>query len=164
MLDISNMSDIECLLSNGVLFQGSVPHFFRSRFTLKDSQPPTRAYVHQGGILDAFGHATLCVDEHAREHLLYMLGRISPAVKPDYILATLWGNNYHKMIDFFCFSNVANWPGNPDVEAFVTENGIVVPKRAALTCGDTLIMLGVEEKYRRGTDNFRSYISTPPPF
>jgi len=81
----------------------------------------------------------------------------------DYLLAVMWGDKRTKVIDFFGYSDVQDWPGNPDVSSWVLRDGVFMHKknltRGDTTCGDSLIMLGEEERYRRTRANLSDYMS-----
>ena len=89
-------------------------------------------------------------------------------MKFDYLLGAIWGKKDEKIIDLFGFSDISEWPGNPDVTSFVIKNGGYDTREdddsfvESYTCGDTLIMLGEEEKYRRTTKSLDEYMRNPP--
>lgn len=125
--------------------------------------PPVRAYFHKTGF-DVFRHCgySNCVNINAETYLRYALDQnLERFQGVDYILAAMWGNKEDKMIDVFTFSDIKEWPGNPDVGAFVLKNDVYVPNQS-ITCGDTLIVLGLEEAYRRETKSLVDYIHHPP--
>ena len=78
----------------------------------------------------------------------------------EYALAAMWADGNQRIIDFFGFGDLrGNWKGNPEVNSWDFRNGVFT--RGAITCGDALIMLGAEERYRRTTPNLQSYMNNP---
>jgi hypothetical protein len=138
------------------------PDFVARMTYLRWPLPPTRAYIHDKAYsADGCTPSTIvsCLDKHlqnalARNHKL-LIGAC-------FLLAAIWGDNGAKMIDLFKYSDIRKWPGNPDVSAFVFKNGVYIPKRREITCGDTLIMLGYEERKRRHSENLEKYMENPP--
>ena len=123
---------------------------FIARFEFPERNPATRAYLHSAGFKELFTQETL----NAKNYLLEVLEINNELIKKhDYILTAIWGNveeNKH-MIDIFCYSVEKNkeWPGNPNVTAWTARDKYLFLPRGNITCGDTLIMLGEEEKYQR---------------
>jgi hypothetical protein len=73
------------------------------------------------------------------------------------------------MIDMAGLRDMEPWPGNPDVRTWVFENGFYVPRThinshddISDTCGDTLIMYGREEEFRRTVSGLEEYINKYP--
>lgn len=83
----------------------------------------------------------------------------------DYFIGVVWGDteNNQKVCDLFAYSDLdpGNWPGNPDVSAWVIRDG-VFQRENPITCGDTLLVLGIEEEWRRNCKNLREYLSRDP--
>jgi hypothetical protein len=148
----------------------SAPNF-RGRHTHVDEDlPPSRIYLHNSGLIGAFaadfsrtGHS---VETEAMNHFQEALASNLDSVRDcDYILAAIWGSaDGAKMIDVFGYSGVkAKWSENPTVRGFVLRNGLLyVPKCRELTCGDTTIVLGQEEEYRRTIPNMDHFLRFPP--
>jgi len=126
-----------------------------------------RAYLHNFG-LGVFGDLKdlKWPIEAAETHLMNTLGKLiakGDTKKYSYMLAFLWGNAGAKMIDWFGYSGIEEWPGNPEVSAWVTREGIMVPrKNLEIACGDGLIVLGEEERYRRRTRSLKEYLERSP--
>jgi len=131
-----------------------------------------RAYVHVGG-LEYFGGGTVAgAIQNARQHLIDVVKNpLNFANGPEgmafrgqprnqHMIAAVW-NNEEPMIDFFKFCNGDKWPGNPEMYNYVFRSGIYRPE-AAVTCGDGLIILGVEEQDRRRAHSLRVYLENPP--
>ncbi len=121
-----------------------------------------RAYFHEAGIETAFGNTATLAEglKHLRSVLVRHRKGLGDA---DFILAAVWGSQRGKEIDLFKYDNtLSNWPGNPDVSSYRFTNGILKPEEKQITCGDTLMILGLEEQYRRTTDRLSTYIQTPP--
>jgi hypothetical protein len=138
---------------------------FRARLTYDHGPlPPIRAYLHNAGIDEAFDcpkrkTVEAKVEEHLIKTLIMNRGIINGA---DYLLAAIWGDKGAKMIDLFRYSGLGGWPGNPDFAGFVFRNGVYMPEKRELTCGDTLIVLGQEERYRRTTKDLKEYVEHSP--
>jgi hypothetical protein len=127
---------------------------FKARLYSPGTTPAFRAYVHTAGFGDVY--------EGIHEAIGYlrdvMASQADDLTGFDFILAAIWGyggDEPKKIIDLFGLSDMDQdkWPGNPDVSAWVLENGVYM-KRTEITtgdttCGDTLIMLGREEEHRR---------------
>lgn len=136
---------------------------FKARMNLPNWEPPVRAYLHDSGV----GFYKNIWD--ARNYLLEVLGKDKENVsKYNFILAALWGkteddSKIKKIIDFIALSDIdeTRWPGNPEVSAWVVENGVYVPKKE-ITCGDGLIMASEEEKFRRTTSGIEEFKKNYP--
>ena len=135
---------------------------FITRFNLPIEDPPVRAYLHQAGFKEVFEGKI----EIAKS---YFLGIFDSQHKNldnfGYVLATIWGDNGSKIIDFFGYRPTRP-EENPEVYAWVVCDGAVV--RSGLdhnptTCGDSLIVLGREEEHRRKTKDLTDFMSNPPP-
>ncbi|MFQ5621060.1 MAG: hypothetical protein ACE5FT_04410 [Candidatus Nanoarchaeia archaeon] len=75
----------------------------------------------------------------------------------------LWADEFEdKVIDVFGFRGERRRPGNPEVDAWVYRDGLLKCGKN-ISRGDTLTMLGEEEKYRRTCENLREYVSSLPP-
>lgn len=129
---------------------------FIARINLPANTPPVRAYLHTAGFEEVYGGKI----EPAADYLLEVLSIFHSLPTPeqgnqDFLLAAIWGeikpsdHTPSRNLDLFGLSDIVkNWPGNPDVSAWVFENG-VYKHTHQITCGDTLIMLGEEENFRR---------------
>lgn len=134
---------------------------FVARFNFPKLKPPVRAYLHEAG-LDAYSTLEIGSVDAARKYFLDVF-EWQDVSKYQFVLAAMWGkvngvNEPERNIDFFGLSDIDEngWPGNPEVSAWVVKNGVVVPQKE-ITCGDTLIVLGEEEKYRRKCKNMADY-------
>ena len=130
----------------------------------QDNKPPARGYVHSTGI-EVYDNYVKAAEAHFKQVLKEHRAEF---LKFQYILAALWGNNGDRYMDMFGYSGITQWPGNPDMRAWVMQNGIFVQRneifsRAPSTCGDTVLFLGIEEDHRRHRKSLEDYISTPPP-
>jgi hypothetical protein len=158
-----------------VMFKEASPGVpnFRTRLHLHANEPPTRVYFHESCFRNetfpelarddkknatAHGYANR---EAIRNYVKGVLANASPRSPSAFILAAAWAEGRRRMLDIFSYSGITDWPGNPDVEAFVMQDGVLVPNRP-ITCGDTLIILGAEEKYRRTTKHIYEYKDIPP--
>ena len=113
---------------------------------------PIRAYLHEFG-------SEIYRDGEANAHFMNTLAKNPDKFKKfDYAILVLWGDidKKERVIDAFGFSGINRWPGNPDVSALVFRNGLY-SQSENITCGDTLILLGKEEAYRRKTKSLDDY-------
>lgn len=143
--------------------EDSAPNF-RGRYTLiRDESPPVRAYFHASGI-SAFGPCLEFIEKNIwGNYLKSVLDNNVEIIKDAiFLICAIWGDRREKMIDIFKYDNMENWTENPNVSAFVMRNGVYLPERTDVTCGDTLIVLGAEESYRRKTKSLKEYIENPP--
>lgn len=80
----------------------------------------------------------------------------------DYLIVTFWKNENSQMTDVFGFGkDYENWPGNPEVYAWVYQNGVYMPT-PNITCTESLQMLGKETEHRRKCRNLEEYLETRP--
>lgn len=141
--------------------------------SIADNIPvPVRAYVHEAGFEEVYDGsvemARAYLESFMKDSLNWYSGKEIRGF--DYILGAVWGkkDKDEKIIDLFGFSDINEWPGNPDVTSFVIKNGSYDADEnydstlKSYTCGDTLIMLGEEEAYRRTTKNLEEYFRNPP--
>ncbi|MDO8528791.1 MAG: hypothetical protein Q7S06_02780 [Nanoarchaeota archaeon] len=116
---------------------------------------PNRIYLHKAG-LELYTNA--CTQHPyyqalnaAREQAIKHYYSSMQENLPEWIIAAVWTakvDGVRKTI-LDVFENrdaVENWPGNPDVSTF-NING--TDSTRASSCGDTLMMLGLEEEFRR---------------
>ena len=135
---------------------------FVARLNFPFEDHPCRAYVHTGGFNDTY-HG--CFSE-ARKYLFSVIGPLSIQKdlfsQSDFLLAAIWGSGGDKILDLFGLSDISSkWLGNPDVSAWVFKNG-VYQHTPQITCGDTLILLGREEEFRRSRTDLSDYCKSFP--
>lgn len=130
---------------------------------MPNETPPVRAYVHSAGF-SIFG-----LLEEAEIYLMKALDskeQKEASQGADYILAAIWGDTRDsaEVIDFFAYSGIKEWPGNPDVSAWMVRAGhqLSLEPRSVATCGDTTIILGEEEKRRRKAKNLEDFMQRGP--
>lgn len=130
---------------------------------------PMRAYFHEFGFEEAYGSKSDL--EYFTDHFYKLIDKFSPSCplknsdilgKGDYIIALFWGNNSDKIVDVFRYSDIDEWPGNPNVESFILKNGIYQPDNHEISCGDGTIIIGKEEQYRRKTKDLEDFLKFPP--
>jgi len=100
--------------------------------------------------------------ESAREYLLEGLhasrnyiGRFS------HILAAVWGDESDKVIDFFGYQGIKNWPGNAGCVPWNVVNGsmnILIEH----CCEDAQLMVADEIRYRRSCKSLEDFMANPP--
>ncbi len=127
----------------------------------KSDTPPTRLYLHREFLTD--GREPLVAAGEARDHFLNIREK-APEVFTglDYVLGILWKDPTSTNLDLFGYKDIARWPGNPEVSNWVFKNGVFLSTRN-ISCGDSLILLGREEHYRRTCANLETYFSRVPP-
>ena len=87
-----------------------------------------------------------------------------------FIIGIVWGNDEgDKMIDAFGYKLTPTWPGNPEIYNWTFKNGVLIPEPSQkpsglknITCGDGIIIMGEEEKYRRKCRALYDYTGHPP--
>ncbi len=143
---------------------------FVARVNSPKHSPPYRAYIHSAlgeAIYAPKGSGIELVAMNACNYLTKVLAAHGDVLREvDYVLAALWGYDSdrgpHRVADLFCFSDVGS---NPDSRVMIVDNGAIVPAwhPRAMTCGDTLILIGAEERYRRRAGLLEGYIERGPP-
>tara|TARA_Y100000034_G_C6547353_1_gene236355 strand:+ start:51 stop:500 length:450 start_codon:yes stop_codon:yes gene_type:complete len=139
-------------------------NFLQSTIDLS-GEIPVRGYIHRVGI-EVYGNtkaerrgSAVCNLRNIKNSDKFL--KIVKEEELDYLLAALWADGQEKVIDLFGFGDVRNnWPSNPDVLSWSFRKGVL--RRGALTCGDMLLVLGEEERYRRTTPNLKHYLGNPP--
>lgn len=125
---------------------------------LKDKRgeiPLTKGYVHDAGVDKMFSHPVIARNYLITELSNLFLSHILPEGinlrEADYIIGITWGDikKKERVVDFFSYSDIKEWPGNPTVYNFVLRNSRVCSTSKDITCGDGLILLGMEEELRR---------------
>lgn len=115
---------------------------------------PNRIYLHKAGSELVQPEKALYV---ARQNLIqYYYSNEREKNSPEWVISMVWSSlTTGLVLDVFEYRDaVAKWPGNPDVSAF---NIGKIDTTRANSCGDSLIMLGVEEKFRRDCRNLKEY-------
>ncbi len=120
-----------------------------------------RAYFHEAGrdlfvTVDPVGEARLYLSSIIRKYEKEMR-------KFQFGLAAVWSDeaNNKRSIDFFGFSDIVKWgKSNPEISVLVFKEETLALR--ASTCGDSAIMLGLEESCRRSTRNLAQYLRKPP--
>lgn len=131
---------------------------FVSRANFLIRVPTARAYLHDAGI-EVYGGETESAMISAAEYFRGVLDDARERCdKYNFVLAALWADNGEKVADFFGLYDIhpEKWPGNPDVDTWVVRNG-VWRRENPTTCGDALIVLGEEERFRRESKNLEAY-------
>jgi len=124
-----------------------------------------RAYLHGSG-QEVWGSEGLSAIYTAKEHLIdaFDSSHKSFIKSHDYVLAVLWGDDGSKVIDCFCNTGVPkdpkNGPGNPEWDLWFMRNGILT--REGKSCGDSVIIMGREEEYRRFCPDLKTFLKQPP--
>ncbi|MFA4960836.1 MAG: hypothetical protein WC548_04190 [Candidatus Pacearchaeota archaeon] len=126
-----------------------------------------RTYVHEFGLCafrkrecDAVDIAMSYVERIVQANCRTMNNNFTDE---DGVIAFTWGNKGIRMIDFYKMTYGKVWQLNPTARAFVYKDGLYQPDCESDTCGDGLIILGEEEKFRRMTTSGQEYFNSPSP-
>ncbi len=130
----------------------------RCATTFKDYKPPLRVYVHNDGLREAYHGQPSEAVRHVRE--MYLL---QPIANHSLVIAIAWGraSDHSKIVDLYGYALGEDHKENPIITPWRTCNG-ELQNRQLLPCGDELIILGEEEKHRRGSKTLEEYLSTFP--
>jgi len=72
----------------------------------------------------------------------------------------LWGDNKDRMVDFFGYRlDNGDVTRNPEVEPWFMRNGVILQR--GKMCGEGILLLSQEEKYRRECRSLAEYLQTP---
>ncbi len=134
---------------------------FVARESFWSMRLPAKVYVHEAGIARAFG-SNYYAARHAVEIIEHAASGTFDPRAYDFLLAAVWGDGKDKVAEFFRYKGTGDWPGNPEMKAFVFKNGVWQPDPEAHECEDTTIMRGKEALHRRTSRNVEQYLSTFP--
>ncbi len=129
------------------------------------SDSPTRAYLHNAGIKEAYGEknphleAAMYLSNVFKTHEKRLEG-------PDYFIAILWGDDDEKIVDL-AGASPKPWRDNPLYSGAVFVDNVFLEKgdtieENPITCGDGEIVFGAEEICRRGTEDLDDYMRQSP--
>ena len=125
---------------------------------------PIIAYVHSSGFNETFQGKVNNAQGYLENHFSSIMngieyGMLTPN-NPLYAIAVVWGDTIHKIgsIDTFLFGDLNDWKKNPEVAAGVFRRGKLINHKKIISCRDTFIMLGIEEKTRRTTKDLTQYL------
>lgn len=147
---------------------------FTARYTFSKTFPPAKVYLHTVGINEAWGE--MAISQNAPDYFLKVLNDYSflndypsPFSRFGFLIAGLWGRKntsggIERVVDIFGFEKISpdKWPGNPEVSILLYAAGELSVPQKEHTCGDTLIMLGREEAFRRTTKSLKEYFTFSP--
>lgn len=134
---------------------------FIGRATVSNPKP-TKIYMHKTGYAEAFGDKAF---GHNRgvDYVLGILRENSVFFnRADFLIAALWGERGEKIAEMFGYGDIEQWPGNPTVYSWAFKNGVYQPWERQISCGETLVVLGAEERLRREHVNLEDYMWTSP--
>ncbi len=147
---------------------------FVGEVTLPGRIVPVRAWIHGGNLIGAYGNAQGAADyfkefySTVEDELDDNSSRPSLENAPyDFALAMVWANTadgeVSRNVDLFPAYDVDwdNWQANIEYDKCVFRDGTYV-EGPAVTCGDGMIMLGAEEKYRRSVESLDEFMASPP--
>ncbi len=136
--------------------------FIYSTVERKEGEIPIIAYGHtsilsaRGAVL-ADAHEYFAIQKKAIRKDISE-GRFGPK-SPTHGIAVIWRDNkLEYFTDTFVLGNLSSWSLNPDVASRVFKIGSAVKNKGVIGCGDALIMLGIEEKTRRGAKGLEEYL------
>ena len=141
---------------------------FAARYTFSKTSPPAKVYLHTLGMSEAWGE--MPTSRNAPDHFRKVLNDYSGSLsKFGFLFAGLWGRKntqggIERVVDIFGFEKISpdKWPGNPEVSILLYLAGELFVPQKEHTCGDTLIMLGREEAFRRTTKSLEEYFASSP--
>lgn len=141
---------------------------FIARILIPDWEIPARAYLHGSG-LNVFNQrsAEFWKPLSAADYLAKdVLNGHSELFQPSkYLIVALFGKEGNRMAEVFGYGDFAEWPGNPTKYRWTFREGVYLPQEKEDGCGDTDIILGVEEKCRRNPRirDIDEFMRSPPP-
>jgi len=130
-------------------------------FNYPSLRPPVRVYQHESGkelfcpegqidrstyILESLKDWRRKIDNNLRD------------VKLDYFIGILWASQGKPILDLFGYGGISRGDQNPEVYSWVITDG-EWGRGNPITCGDGLILLGMEEEGRRQAGSLDEYIS-----
>lgn len=125
---------------------------------------PNRIYFHNAGLqlYENLARVPQAM-EIARKDFIEHYKSINENL-PEWVIAAVWttqvAGTRRTILDVFEYRDaVRNWPGNPDLHAF-NINGI--NKDGFDACGDTGILIGEEESFRRECNSLEQYFKINP--
>jgi len=127
---------------------------------------PARVYLHEYGLREQFGGDGRSAGLVILSAFAYGEWAVRTLLRSEenlqYSIGIVWGDidNDQKACDLFGYSGIEEWPGNPDVPLWVFRNGVLV--KDLESCGDSLILLGLEEQHRRKCKNLEEYLEKNP--
>lgn len=125
---------------------------------------PGRIYVHSTGLREVFGREGRDPLNAAKKYVHEVLDSSSHNLGyATYILGIVWGGTScrgREVLELFCYYGMKDWPGNPDVSERLYRDGELVS--GPVTCGDGLILLGLEESCRRKAGSLEQYLEEAP--
>ena len=148
---------------------------FIARISVPDWRIPVRAYLHESGIevyefqkpnnteqdrvslaSVHLGENVLCYAAHPSDGKLFRPAK--------YLLVALFGKEGKRMAEVFGYGDFEDWPGNPTKYRWTFRHNVYMPKEQEDGCGDTDIVLGEEEKWRRSPEvhNTDTFMLKPP--
>jgi|GEM_PF-3604666 len=133
---------------------------------------PGRVYIHRLGLesspygrLDESINSFLRIYQENKEGFTSNTGSSPNGKDSDFFLATLYRMKGIIYLDVICYGDVPQekWPGNPDVDpvrCFLYNPAMkyTSPKAYPFTCGDTMIVQGLEEQFRRTTPDLKTFL------
>lgn len=96
-------------------------------------------------------------------YILGIVGADADFACASYAIVFMWSFEGHKMLDVWLFSgNYVDDRSGPLSDVKVYKDGEIV-RNLGTASGNTLLVLGYEEKLRRQSNTLNSYLSGPPP-
>ena len=146
---------------------------FIARISVPDWRIPVRAYLHESGIEvyefhkpnNTEGERAFLAAAYLGENVLGHVacpsdGELFQPAK--YLLVALFGKEDKRMAEVFGYGDFEDWPGNPTKYRWTFRDNVYMPEEQEDGCGDTDIVLGEEEKWRRTQDDLTTFMLNPP--
>jgi len=134
---------------------------FTDRFVIKDGKPPAKFYIHTAGE-EIFGPNRLTGHQAYLKNIFEIWQE--ELEKYDFLIGALWGDieSNERVADIFGFSDITQWPGNPDVSSWVVREGILRQENP-ISCAETLKLIGEELNIQRDSQDLTNYMYADGP-
>ncbi|MFH1801900.1 MAG: hypothetical protein ABH864_00440 [archaeon] len=132
---------------------------FRDRFVVTGKMNG-RFYFHTAG-RDVYGNDNGTQVNGAGDYLRFVLDRNYGALKGQgVLLGALWADedSGDRIVDVFGLKFGSEWPGNPEVGAWVAREEDLVKRENPISCAETIRVVGGEMGILMGTDSLREYM------
>lgn len=137
---------------------------FRDRFVVR-GKLDAKFYFHTGG-REIYGGNNAEQVARAVSHLRYDV--LTPGLPPlsgyNFLLGAVWGDKGERVVDILGFREISEWPGNPEIDTWVSREGVLRPTTKSVLCMEGgRIIFGAEGELFAASDSLRQFIDTPMP-